>query len=850
MTVGEQLDEYVGKALWRDLSALLDGLDDDALPEALAWYRKGRGVANRLAVGGQLSRGEAECEATCAQLLAIHFAPSAAKAASWFGWATFAHFEQAAEPLVLRSLASWGREWCAEFVQAAGDVAAPRGAHQLGRMVQLVMPLLAHFGLPMPTGPTYARAWAQYYTSMKFRWRWGRPPEEGQYWIGESVLRRPASLLEAFRSDPVLADGLSAAMATGELGDFVILPVEGWEIDEALAALVQEKRLDPERVTADCLAALTRQNTATVQRAMARILAAMGVSAAHLAGQVPLLQGLMATSHGSVTAVLLEPLIDALCTPDELAELALTIFARKEKKQKAVLLKALLAKDAVDRFGIEAVKSALARAAQVDDAAVSGRAAKALAALGLETPTVDQSRLEGLWGDLVEATVAGPFEPFTPGPEGFTRALSDQSWWDEPTDVARFLDALVRWAKADLPAAKSWFRSVEAEREYVGQAVDWATGRLTGELVAEQEEAAARYHSGAPDGWNQEYTGLMGGRPAISAFSYLHVQEILLRAGEIPYLLSTPTYCNGVLAFDDLVERIRGYGSIPCGSLDLFQSLLRLEPVAPERVAELPADGEGVLAIIRQWVAGGGLPAFRARLEDGRFRAEKPTLPVDPAVFGGMAAALLTGRELVKPYEYLSYMMTEATTVGVIPNWPDLFAYGLLRDFEQGVRRASQHLHSLVTSAPGTAGRGVHRVLAIGLSYPDEESRLRAVDALLLLIGEGGFDAGLFETELRELVAAGSLPLARTSAALEQVVLAGALKQVWPAILAMADQAAGSVKRPTGLPEVLSFVRRYLAAVPEPVVPPAVRALAASKGSTKAVVEARALVAAAEGVGS
>ncbi len=117
------------------------------------------------------------------------------------------------------------------------------------------------------------------------------------------------------------------------------------------------------------LTALTTPGKPSTQRALARTLGAVSVETADLAGRLPLVQGLIATCHGSVGAVLL-PTALALCeTLDDVVELCTTIAGRPERRQKADLLKELARRETTARLGLSAVLAGLGLLAQGADAA-------------------------------------------------------------------------------------------------------------------------------------------------------------------------------------------------------------------------------------------------------------------------------------------------------------------------------------------------------------------------------------------------------------------------------------------------------------------------------------------------
>jgi hypothetical protein len=876
MTVGEQLDELVNEAAWSKLSGFLDGLSADGVEAARRWYRQGRRDALRLA---QEAVGPADAKlsgAGCVQLLAVRLAPSGRKAAEWFGWELWGEYGGPAEAVVLRRLAGRGREWCAEFVQAASERTFRDREQGPVRVVRYCMPLIAHHGLSMPTGTTYVVGWAEYYqTASAYATSEGSDPvhlERQQRWLTAAGTVGPiadTTLAEAWGRDPVVAEALSACFAIpGLVGRFAAWPHDGWYLGQAAAALVAGGQLDRERVLADCFAALTRPESASTHKAIASALTGVQVVSTDLKDRIALAQGVMATAHGSVTAVLLPVLVEAVSSPEELDELAATVFARKEKKQKSELLRALTSGDAVARFGRDGVVAGLIRAAAVEDETLVVKARAGLARVGVEVEPAEALPVDGLWTVEMPVVEARPLGATLAGPLGLTAEVSGLAA-EDLVARARILDAVIRWAYSDLVAAKVWLQQHASQapehHEVVLQLINWARGDLTPKVFAKESEVL-RSAEREPEYWQLTY------RPASSAFAYLHGQEALLRAGRIPYLLSTPSYDNGVLGFDHLVERIRRYGSTPCGPLDLFQALLRLEPVPVERLDALPAgvlpielpmatssgllgrligrravSAPDAISVIRRWVQGGGLPGLVTGVDEGKVRVEVPELPVDLALFPDLPPGLVTGHDPGRDDGMQSWQVTPATSVAVCPRWPDLLAAKLADEFEQASKYSPHWLRWLATR---DAGVGAHYVLVVGLAYPDEQSRLLSVDALLVLIGQGGFAPELFTAAALARFRAGSLPLARTSAAWEQAILGGALRSIWPTVIAVLDEACRAARRPTGLAELIALVRRYLPAVPEPVVPPAVRALAESKGSTKAVVEARALVAASEGVRS
>jgi hypothetical protein len=328
--------------------------------------------------------------------------------------------------------------------------------------------------------------------------------------------------------------------------------------------------------------------------------------------------------------------------------------------------------------------------------------------------------------------------------------------------------------------------------------------------------------------------------------------------------VSTPTRTDGTLDLPTLVDRLRGYGDTPVGPADLFLALLRLEPLPqdpPDGLDEVraplwsadshparwslrrrPAPATTAADLVRRWVEGGGLPRFPTRHEGGAVNLDPVRLPLDLADVPGMPAELETGHVDGVQDEYYDWGLTVETGVGVAPGWADLLAARIQRQFDQAGRMPPRWL-PLMASSPDPGPAVVH-VVAATLSHADEDHRLLAVDSALVLMGRGRWNPDDYTACCRHMLADGVLRLARLAHAWEQLILAGGLQLLWPTVTAVLDDAAALDRKPPGLADLLGMVRRYVGAVPDPVLPDAVHALAESRGSSKAKAEAAALVAA------
>jgi hypothetical protein len=895
VTLGEELDLITSSGQWRALDDLLCRLEAEGLRDARRWYRTNRAPLNALARDWS-TPVDRDGVRTCCDLLAAALAPSPEKAAAWLEWDVFWR-DDTAEHLatVVHHLAARGPQWCHAFLEASSRRRVPTESwSEISRLARVSLPLLEHHRLPPPAGDAFAKSWADRYSLMAASasseerrsagvapFRAEAPPaesyrlridERGRVQV-QGFLLRDTSLAREWEDDPVLADAFSAVInRPGTLSLLGGVSATGWELGPAVSAMVDVGRLERSRVLEDCLQALTRDEPAATQKALATVLDALGFSPQDAKGRVPLLLGAMATARGPVTVVLLPVLLGTVSGPEEMAELAVTVFSRKEKRQRTELLRALVHREAVDRFGRDAVVAGLTMAAECDDESLAERARKALQTLGVTAARAEAPPVADLWQEVPAAGPPPQVQPLRPDAESLTAAASAWSAGAGGHDTAAFLDVFIRWAWQDLRGLtafvkSTWKRHAWDQPEAARWAAEWAHGAVTEATFRVEVERVLRYHAGTPAAAAEPEAWLHGSAPVTRELMLLHVHETLLAAGSVPCLLSTPSYVSGLVAFDDLLSRLRSYGEAECGELDLFQALLRLEQVDPSRAADL--DGLAVrirgrrrtglarflpgareasadaVVLVRQWVRGGGLPELMVHPTQAGFRFEPVALPVPMEAFPTLPRALIAGHDPAGDRELSEYSVGRDSTVAVVPLWPDWVVAKAAHSFDQSVKGPAQWL-AWLTTAGGRPGLPVHHAVATTLSHADEHCRLLAVDAALTLISQGRFDTALFERACLRLLERGELRLARTAAAWEQVVLGGGMRPLWPAVMAVVEAACRQDRRPAGLAELLAVARRYAAAAPGAVVPPAVAAIAQTKGTSKVHVEARAWVRDAE----
>jgi hypothetical protein len=326
---------------------------------------------------------------------------------------------------------------------------------------------------------------------------------------------------------------------------------------------------------------------------------------------------------------------------------------------------------------------------------------------------------------------------------------------------------------------------------------------------------------------------------AAGRLTFLRTCESLLRLERQPVLLSTPTYGDGTLDFDDLLPRLAAAGPGGAGPLDVLQALHRLRPTEPERAAELELppvatvpelshpdgrDSWDAVAVVRAWVAAGGIREQTTRPSaDGErweFHAEEPV----PWSLAASAPADL----------YTDRLEHNAGAVArVVPTWPERLLDG--RAF--GDECAGTAFVAVFARLSGKFDLAAHN-LVVGLTLKLDEPPAAVVACLADLHGHGRLDPALLREAAAGRCAAGTLDLRRAMRSWRAIIEHGGLSVLWPIVMDVLPPLCAAKPPPAGLPDLLRAVTFYAHEVPEPAIPNSV-ALAES-----GYVEARELVAA------
>ncbi|WP_327377838.1 DUF6493 family protein [Streptomyces sp. NBC_01216] len=330
-----------------------------------------------------------------------------------------------------------------------------------------------------------------------------------------------------------------------------------------------------------------------------------------------------------------------------------------------------------------------------------------------------------------------------------------------------------------------------------------------------------------------------------------------LAGDPVPLLLATPTRASGELEAEELLERLRTlreHGA-RAGRADLGLALLRLRhPAAPEAArAEALALGTPEGERLAAWLAAGPLPPWTAERErravpSWRGTAAELTVIVSPgrADLAGLLPELpRLGAEYEpsKPYRFRCSRVP-AHWVTMLPGQPEAVAAHLVPalaeaasgDEEQPVTR----LLPLLAQAPGPTGAATRLALAHGLGVRRAPDRLAVVDALLTLASRGRLDASGLGADLAGLIARGEVGPARVAAALETAAT-GAPVTVW-SVLSSALPPLLAVGTPSrGLAALLAVAAECAEHGGVRAGMPGLAELAARRGSSRTVVEARRL---------
>ncbi|MDK8345600.1 MAG: hypothetical protein QP780_01945 [Brevibacterium sp. UMB1308B] len=511
------------------------------------------------------------------------------------------------------------------------------------------------------------------------------------------------------------------------------------------------------------------------------------------------------------------PRLIANVADDLVGEVALACLYVKTQKAVRQVLTALKQRDFPGQASAELLYDRLSELAQSRDKATA-KLTEAVLANWNVTPAVasEEPEVTGLWQPTPQLWNVPRFEVDEVTPEALTEAL-------------RVLTSRGDIAVLDL----------DAER-FLALAVALANHSL---------DDTRRALSGISSAlWAQVVRNWLAGGPGASRWQagsflwYMRVESTFDHLGQIPCLLSQPSRVDLSVEFDDLVASLEKYAAagVPVLQADLVMALARLDVTKADAKASLPevpvklVDGRLLLRNTAQ--------VIMSYLKRPFVDMEAPFALSDrngnlawPKSLVGLDCNMIVNNRIKNCF-------------GVFPNWGDALNIDLDRRLYPDY--ASVMARQLARSAKPLGPGGAVNLLAVqrhGRPQYATESALALQEAWergLLVPGVADIDYLDWDAQLSNI--------ASFVESLRHAADRGMLSVVWPVL---DDVLVASLKAPrmlAGTAEAAQAMQDYvgevLAAVTSGVAPasalevPGVRALAARKGSSKAVDAARGVV--------
>ncbi|MFK4041173.1 DUF6493 family protein [Nonomuraea wenchangensis] len=308
--------------------------------------------------------------------------------------------------------------------------------------------------------------------------------------------------------------------------------------------------------------------------------------------------------------------------------------------------------------------------------------------------------------------------------------------------------------------------------------------------------------------------------------------------GRYPVVLATPTAVTGHVAPGALLDRLEhleaeGVEALPA---DLTQALLRL----PREVAAADVARAGRLAS----EAGRACAAWMRGDHLG-----DPEVTVGRATGSWLMATIGAGGAPGRVRELLETRAAHSWSTDwwplVMPSHRDVVAAHLVTPLWYGTEGTDSDARVLVdlVHGEGPLGTGLAYALACGMGQAQAAGRAAAADALLTLAARGEVPAAELAKVVTKLVKGDYVKLNRVVAVLDDATQAGAHEAVWDVVVRLLPGLLpGEGERPrAGLADLLAAgaraarIGRVRADLPE------VAAIAARKGSSRMVQEARRL---------
>ncbi len=709
-------------------------------------------------------------------------------------------------PITRDRLLSWlagnGPDW-------AGDLIARLLKRRDGAetYAELIDELVLALDLPIPDDPGFLTGWA----------------------TEDNTVPRPGCRWEEHF--------IAACAAPNALGQYLVAdqrPQVQARIQEAVADLRVTEPTDDEALLLALLQVFERGDNRPSQQFALLQIAGLGLTPL-LTKHLDRFLAALPNSDPVVVKFAVEQLLPLGLGEDHLTTLALDVLARKEKGVKRTVLTALRSVNDPSQDLVEMLTATTSG----PDSTAAGLARKLLDGWGVATGPAESL---GLWRDPLGI----PPEP-----------LDDL---DRLLDEVEF-DELIH--RLDSEAPGNWAPVEVYERGLAALvALGWAEGR---DVVIERLHDTLNHGPNTHGMWKQlvqrwlqRVTGRKerGRSPrggALTRVAIRRCNDVLDAIGQVPCLLSTPTHKNNRVSWDKFRDRLRRYAekNVEVLPIDLFVALGRIDrsEAAPCTLPGRVAGGRTVQEVVDLWLI---TPA-----EPGRMSC------VPPSIFGNEQSNQVCRRVRMEGDEPVV-----AKILKVAGPWDRA---------RRAPERSGEHDigSTLLPAHPIWAATAAQVNLPFGSSSAWEITEAIAsvfhVDPVLALLAfvfasgaspQGRDDiAGALLTAWDEsrlspevLVAAwdsswrqewrDDIAPVKVAAMLTTLAEAGGLALAWPLLTRIAEELAGMEKLPTGVATVLESVLHLLPEAPGKPELSTVAALAARKGSSKAIKVARQIVAA------
>lgn len=674
----------------------------------------------------------------------------------------------------------------------------------------LALQLVDAFDLPLPDDVGYLRDWAVFagqVVGVTAPSLWNDSGPEAGRWQAPTIMRR-------------FDEHLRAAVATG-------VPATG-PLGQVFREAVRTGLVERQEAVALAFAALDAAARPGDRKVWASVLGSeLGVTSAELVERVDLLVPVLATGEPVLVETFAPALVEGV-DDDGLVDVLATALTARTAKALRVLIDSVAGRPRPADRVLDDLTTLLAPLTDHKDRALGRAATRLLEGWGAAVPVdADPAHLavRGLWRPTPDVWQVPRFEPLEPTPDTLTDAaavLVGRADGIADVETEHFVVLAAAVAHRDLDAARTALRGVR-QRWGPGLAPvqDWVRGRL------------------AADAGDTFRLDLVQERDL----------QVFLRLGELPVLLSEPSWVDLRIDPRDLADRLRRHADagVAVAEGDLHLAVVRTD------LQLLDDDVRAQIAACRVPVLGRrGRPTDRTAGELVAGYLEDPVLEPEVRVRSGDDHHSLTAVRPPTGMVGLSWRVSVSDDWGGVlqsafPTWYEASMNGMGHSTSDDMgARLRQAARRAVPLGPAAA---VNLLGAQRSFHP-----AAAADGSLAVVE--AWERGLLRPGVADIRRLDGRTTPTAVAAFAEALLGvaeqGLLSIVWPVLDDLLVVSTTGQRLLAGTAEVADVMRRLvpevLAAVDAGLAPrdalavPGLRALAARPGGSRAVRLARAAV--------